>query len=133
VPTPHHELELLPGHIRVGDAERAGVAERLSGHAAAGRLTVAELEQRLDLAHGAVIVSDLRALEADLALPPRRPAALPWPPLMAVAVALLVAGVAGSIAAGFPIPPLFIGAFLVWRLATWRRGRWTFYARAASR
>lgn len=118
----HRELEFLPGHIRVGDDERAAVAERLSAHAAAGRLTVDELEQRLELAHKAVVVSDLRALETDLALPQRPRPAVPWPPLLAIAVALLVAGVVGSIAAGFPIPPLFIGAFLVWRLAAWRHG-----------
>jgi len=131
--TARNELEFLPGHIRVGDAERAAVVERLSAHAAAGRLTVEELEQRLDVAQTAVVVADLRALETDLALPPRPRSAVPWPPLLALAVVLLVAGVAGSIAAGFPIPPLFIGAFLVWRLAAWRRGSGPVYARIAPR
>ncbi len=128
-----NELEFLPGHIRVGDAERAAVAERLSAHAAAGRLTVEELEQRLDVAHTAVVVADLRALETDLAPTPRARAAVPWTPLLAIAVVLLVAGVAGSIAAGFPIPALFIGAFLVWRLAAWRRGWGPAFARIAAR
>jgi hypothetical protein len=130
--TARNELEFLPGHIRVADADRAAVVERLSAHAAAGRLTVEELEQRVDVAQTAVVVADLRALETDLALPPR-PRAVPWPPLLAIAVVLLVAGVAGAIAAGFPIPPLFIGAFLVWRLAAWRRGWGPAYARIAPR
>jgi Domain of unknown function (DUF1707) len=131
--TARNELEFLPDHTRVGDAERAAVTERLSAHTAAGRLTVEELEQRLDLAHTAVVVADLRALETDLTLPPQARPALPWPPLLAIAVVLLVAGVAGSIAAGFPIPPLFIGAFLVWRLAAWHRGWGPAYARIAPR
>ena len=123
-----------PGHIRVSDAERAAVADRLSAHAAAGRLTVEELEQRLELAHRAVVVADVRALETDLVLPeaPRR-TLVPGPPLSAIAVALLVAGVVGSFAVGFPIAPLFIGAFLLWRLAARRRSWRPAYARIAPR
>ena len=120
--TTPNEPAFPPGHIRVGDAERAAVADRLSAHAAAGRLTVEELEQRLELAHRAVVVADVRALETDLVLPEApRSGLAPWPPLSAIAVALLVAGVVGSFAVGFPIAPLFIGAFLLWRLAARRR------------
>ena len=43
-----------PDDLRVGDAERAAAAERLSTHAAAGRLTLEELEERLAAANAAV-------------------------------------------------------------------------------
>ncbi len=131
--TTSNDLKLLPGHIRVGDADRAALSERLSAHAAAGRLTLEELEQRLELAHRAVVVSELRALETDLAPPVQERGAMPWPPLLAIAAALLVAGVVGSFAVGFPIPPVFIGAFLLWRLAAWRRGSGPAYTRIAPR
>ena len=73
--------------LRVGDAERAAAAERLSAHAAAGRLSLEELEERLAAANAAVHGRDLAALEADLPGPPapapRRPPAL-RPPLWPV-------------------------------------------------
>jgi hypothetical protein len=98
--------------IRIGDEERSRAAERLAEHAAAGRLTVEELEQRLERANAAVYARDLRVLEADLPGPPapRPPLQLPWVPVL-----LLVAAIAASIAVGHPLPPLFIVAFLVWR------------------
>jgi ferric-dicitrate binding protein FerR (iron transport regulator) len=102
--------------IRVGDRERADAAERLSAHAAAGRLTVEELEERLERAQRAVVASDLRALEADLPAPGspqrRRP---PWPPLAALAVACVAATVLISLAVGHPVPPLLLVALLLWR------------------
>ena len=36
------------GAVRIGDAERIATADRLAAHAAAGRLTFDELEQRLE-------------------------------------------------------------------------------------
>jgi hypothetical protein len=98
--------------IRIGDDERSRAAERLAEHAAAGRLTVEELEQRLERANAAVYARDLQALEADLPDPPapRPPVQVPWVPVL-----LLVAAIAGSIAAGHPLPPLFILAFFLWR------------------
>jgi hypothetical protein len=98
--------------IRVGDEERFRAAERLARHAAAGRLTVEELEQRLERANAAVYARDLQALEADLPGPPapRPPVQVPWVPVL-----LLVAAIAGSIAVGHPLPPLFILAFFLWR------------------
>jgi hypothetical protein len=113
-----------PQGIRVGDRERAAVADRLAAHAAAGRLTVEELEQRVERAHSATHITDLDALLADLPerrrAPARREAG--WaPPLFFVPaiVAALVATVAVSIAVGHPIPPLFLFVLLVWRLR-WR-------------
>jgi hypothetical protein len=98
--------------LRIGDDERSRAAERLAEHAAAGRLTVEELEQRLERANAAVYARDLQALEADLPGPPapRPPVHLPWLPVL-----LLVAAIAGSIAVGHPLPPLFILAFFLWR------------------
>src|SRR6188472_974786 len=103
--------------LRVGDRERAAAAERLSAHHAAGRLSVDELEQRLERANAAVFAHELDELEADLprgrapvARPPRAWPALPF--------ALIALGLAGSIAVGHPLIPLFaLAAFLLWRRA----------------
>ena len=103
--------------LRVGDRERAAAAERLSAHHAAGRLSVDELEQRLERANAAVFAHELDELEADL---PRRTPAVARPPRAwpALPFALIALGVAGSIAVGHPLVPLFaIAAFLLWRRA----------------
>lgn len=52
--------------LRVSDADRDHVAELLSDHAAAGRLTPAELEQRLDRAFAARTDSELTEIVRDL-------------------------------------------------------------------
>ena len=110
-----------PHDMRVGDAERAAAAERLSAHAAAGRLTMEELEERLAAANAAVHGRDLAALEADLPGPPapapRRPPA-PRPPLWPVAPVLLVAlAIAASVAVGHPVGFPLLLAFVLWRFA----------------
>src|SRR4051794_39194808 len=107
----------MPQELRVGDRERAAAAERLSAHHAAGRLSVDELEQRLERANAAVYVHELDQLEADL--PRRTPARRDFaPPFAPLAVALIALGVAGSIAVGHPLVPLFlVAAFLLWRRA----------------
>jgi hypothetical protein len=101
--------------VRIGDKERADAAERLSAHAGAGRLTVEELEQRLEHVQAAVFLHDLRSVEADLPEPYRRGAATRRPPLMAIAIACLAAAVAATVAIGHPIVPLVIAAALLWR------------------
>jgi hypothetical protein len=58
--------------LRIGDAERDAAVERLRGHAAAGRLTVDELDERLGRALAARTRADLAVLEGDLPRP-RRP------------------------------------------------------------
>jgi uncharacterized protein DUF1707 len=102
--------------LRVGDRERAAAAERLSAQHAAGRLTVDELEQRLERANAAVFAHDLAAVETDLPqLAAELPRTWPWLPF-----ALIALGIAGSIAVGHPIAPLFlVAAFLLWRRAAW--------------
>jgi hypothetical protein len=52
--------------LRVSDAERAEVADRLSKHYADGRLGQAEFDERLDQAMNATTQSDLSGLLADL-------------------------------------------------------------------
>jgi hypothetical protein len=102
---------------RIGDREREATVERLSKHAAAGRLTVAELEERVERAQAAVYARDLSALEADLPAP-----APPRSPQRAVpAVAVLLAAVALTVAVGHPIVPLFILATFLWRAQVTRR------------
>jgi hypothetical protein len=104
----------MPTDLRVGDRERAAAADRLSAHHAAGRLTVEELERRLERVSAAVFDHDLRAVEADL---PPLAASTPrtWPRIP-FAAALIALGVAASVAVGHPIAPLFLlAAFLLWR------------------
>jgi hypothetical protein len=104
-----------PGSVRVGDRERTEAAERLSAHAAAGRLGIDELEERLERANAAVFARDLAALEADL--PGRRDSARPRvrPPFPLIPIAaLLVAAVALSVVVGHPVAPLFLFAALLW-------------------
>jgi hypothetical protein len=57
--------------MRVGDAEREATAAELREHYASGRLTLDELNQRLDQAFAAKTRSDLDALMRDL--PSARP------------------------------------------------------------
>jgi DUF1707 SHOCT-like domain len=121
----------MPQELRIGDRERAAAAERLSAHHAAGRLSVDELAPRLERANAAVYAHELKALEADL--PAGRRDIAPWwadaeagvaprprPPRVwpALPFALIAVGVAGSIAVGHPLVPLFVlAAFLLWRRA----------------
>jgi hypothetical protein len=106
----------MPPDLRVGDRERAAAADRLSAHHAAGRLTVEELERRLERASAAVFDHDLRAVEVDL--PPLTTSTPRAWPRLPFAAALIALGVAASIAVGHPIAPLFLlAAFLLWRRA----------------
>ncbi len=52
--------------LRVSDRERERVVDLLSGHAAEGRLTLEELDARIDGAHAARTRGELAALTADL-------------------------------------------------------------------
>jgi hypothetical protein len=56
-------------YIRVSDADREKVAERLREHFAAGRLTSEELDERVAAALTAKTAGDLRGLLADLPEP----------------------------------------------------------------
>ncbi|MDA0566083.1 DUF1707 domain-containing protein [Streptomonospora sp. S1-112] len=56
--------------MRASDADRDACAERLATALSEGRLDLAEYERRLDEAMNAVLIGQLRALTADLPLPP---------------------------------------------------------------
>ena len=53
-------------HLRAADADRTAVASVLGEHMAAGRLTVAEYEERLARAYAAKTYGELAALTTDL-------------------------------------------------------------------
>jgi ferric-dicitrate binding protein FerR (iron transport regulator) len=111
--------------LRIGDREREAASERLAKHAAAGRLTYEELEQRLERVQAAVVTTDLAVLEADLPSARRRRARPPRLPVLAIAA--LVAAVLMTVLVGHPIPPLFILAVVLWVRAR-RYGGLTFSA-----
>jgi hypothetical protein len=112
-PFPHVSPAL---DLRVGDAERDAVADRLAAHAAAGRLDVAELERRLDAVHADIVRRDLIAVEADLPVadPPARARLSPPAILVPVGAALTIAA---SVAAGHPLVPPLFAALVLWRAA----------------
>lgn len=58
-----------PPGLRASDAEREQVVEALSEHATTGRLTLAELEERIGLAYRATTRGELDRLVADLPSP----------------------------------------------------------------
>jgi hypothetical protein len=59
--------------LRVSDADREVVAERLRTAVAEGRLTLAESDERQALAYAARTADDLAGLTADLPAPPPPP------------------------------------------------------------
>ena len=56
----------MPRELRVSDAERDGVVERLARALREGRITVAEFEERTDRAYAARTRGDLDDLTEDL-------------------------------------------------------------------
>ncbi|MBO0853642.1 MAG: DUF1707 domain-containing protein [Nocardia sp.] len=92
---------LGPSTVRVGTAERERAAAALGEHFAAGRLEVAEYDERVGLAYSAKTAGDLARLFTDLprpqpAAPPRAappPSRKTWPMLPALVVAVIVLGV----------------------------------------
>jgi hypothetical protein len=115
--------------LRIGDRERSDAAARLSAHAAAGRLSMDELELRLERSSAAVFGDELAAIEADLPAEGRasglvaqawRPGrhvswpARPW--LLAVALASVLAAVVATATVGHPIFPPIVAALLLWRV-----------------
>lgn len=108
----HRDRRAQARMVRAGDRERAEAGQRLSAHAAAGRLSMDELEQRLEAAQTAVWARDLLTLETDLPVLSRRPAASRRVPLAAITV--LIAAMLASVLVGHPVAPLFIAAALVW-------------------
>ena len=65
-------------HLRAADADRAAVAAQLGEQMSAGRLTVAEYDERLARAYAARTYGELETLTADLQRPaPQAPAPAP--------------------------------------------------------
>jgi hypothetical protein len=117
-----------PGtNLRVSDAERNEVADKLSRHFSEGRLDQAEFKERLDAAMSAKTQSDLAGLFGDLPPlasdppppPPRRHRVVPF--LLIVAFLALAVGSSISIGMGhaFQVPWLLIAVigFFIWRRA----------------
>lgn len=115
--------------LRVADADRERVAARLGQAHAEGRLTLAEYDERVRAAHGAVVGSDLLPLTADLPAeaparsggtaraglrPPMRAAVALWG---VVSVINLVIWVAVSVGTGGVVAPWWIWVAGPWGLA----------------
>ena len=64
-------------NVRVGDADREAVAAQLRDHYADGRLTLDELNERLDQTFGAKTKADLTTVMQDLPYTQRTTAGLP--------------------------------------------------------
>lgn len=78
-----------PAHLRIGDAERLQTSVVLQDAAAAGRLTLDELDERLAAATAARTAPELAVLVADLPVP--APATDRGERLLRVAAVLAVA------------------------------------------
>jgi hypothetical protein len=98
-----------PLDLRASDAERERVVEALRSHAAAGRLSVDELEARIDRTYAAATRADLRELTNDLpAAPTRRPRRKEseWRAWASVSVLLLVIWAATGAGVFWPVWPI---------------------------
>jgi Domain of unknown function (DUF1707)/2TM domain len=73
IPTADPRTRLADPRVRIGDAERDRVIDQLADHHAAGRLTLAEFEDRMAAASTARTGADLAMLTADLPAPPAPP------------------------------------------------------------
>ena len=107
-------------HLRVSDAERQEVADRLAEHYASGRLDQAEFDDRVGRAMGAKTRADLGGLFADL--PETGAPVVPEHPrsrrrgrhpilLLALVIALIVVGT--HVISWFFVPWLWIGLMVV--------------------
>ena len=94
----------MNAELRVSDAERDAALEALREHAAAGRLTVEELEQRVQAALRAISRGDLARLFADLPAdrPRRRRRPRPHVPRQGWAAAAVTAALGALAVAGEP-------------------------------
>jgi hypothetical protein len=116
--TTHRPFPDDGSRLRVSDAERSEVADRLSRHFADGRLDQVEFKARLDRAMGAVTRGDLNGLFDDLpsladdSAPPRPRRRLFLP---AVVFVVLVAAAVSSTVSTIHVPWLLVvvaGIFL---------------------
>jgi hypothetical protein len=100
-------------HMRASDADRERVVEALRKHAADGRLSVAELEQRSASAYGARTLAELAPLLVDLPEPTplawARPRGVSRPavrPIVLVAAVLIAVWAATGFGFFWPLWPI---------------------------
>jgi hypothetical protein len=105
-------------HLRVSDAERRTVTDRLSEHFAAGRLDQAEFDERVGRAMSAKTRADLSGLFADL--PETGAPAVPGysrrrhrHPVLLVGLFVVVALLAAHVLWWTAVPLLWLGFFVV--------------------
>ncbi|MGV9662017.1 DUF1707 SHOCT-like domain-containing protein [Nocardia niigatensis] len=118
-----------PSTVRVGTAEREQAAAALGEHFAAGRLDVAEYDERVGRAYAAKTVGELAVLFADLPRP-QTPAPQiltpPGAPRRALPLAPIGAGVLVVFLIGFAVVthffPFFLFPVLFFIFARGRRG-----------
>src|ERR1700734_1687053 len=120
-------------HLRVSDAERQAVTDRLAEHYWEGRLDQAEFDERVGQAMGAKTRADLSGLFADLpdtAKP--APSTLPdvhrrrpGHPVLLIALLVVLAIAAAHAVAGVILPFLWIGFVVMAVLFITRNARHT--------
>ncbi|MBV9379497.1 MAG: DUF1707 domain-containing protein [Streptosporangiaceae bacterium] len=111
-------------HLRVSDAERQAVTDRLAEHFSAGRLDQSEFDERVERAMSAKTRADLNGLFDDLpetgaparsAGPgaPRFPGRRRRHPALALVFVVVIALVAGHVVVEATVPWLFVGFLVV--------------------
>jgi hypothetical protein len=123
-------------HLRAADSDREQIADQLRTGHADGRLDLDEFQQRLERCYEAktfgelsVLVSDLPRQQADARGPARRgPRARPGWLLPVIALLFVVIAASAGASHHGHHPPFFLiipVVFLIWRMASLRRGRWS--------
>ncbi|HTU31318.1 MAG TPA: DUF1707 domain-containing protein [Solirubrobacteraceae bacterium] len=124
-------------HLRAADADREQIADQLRTGHTEGRLDLAEFQQRLEHCYEAktfgelaVLVSDLPRDESDARVPSPRVGPGVRPGWLLAAIGLLfvvMVASAGTWHHGHH-PPFFLVfplLFLIWRMTSHRRARWS--------
>jgi hypothetical protein len=105
-------------HLRVSDAERQAVTDRLAEHFGDGRLDQAEFDERVDRAMNAKTRADLAGLFDDLPetgapAVPERPRRRRRHPILTIALLVLITVAAVHAVAAVFVPWLWIGFLAV--------------------
>ena len=105
-------------HLRVSDAERQAVADRLAEHFADGRLDQAEFDDRIGRAMSAKTRADLSGLFSDLPetgapAVPDRPRRRPGHPILLLILFVVAASVAAHALWWTFVPMLWLGILVV--------------------
>jgi Domain of unknown function (DUF1707) len=122
-----------PGTLRVSDAERNEVADKLSAHFADGRLDESEFKERLDAAMGAKTQADLSGLFDDLPRLPKDGPVVPddrhrrrrrsFPVLATILIVALIAVASVPPVSWFHVPWFLIGILAIFFWARMRHDR----------